>query len=175
MKQREQIVQKFSTFLSFGDRGSTCQSMWQADPQLERHMKSLVQSDPEAKEEFWARYFLKQLRDGYQTESSTKIGDPGNRDTNSQALNISIINTSRHLSAYLQEACLWAAHKSYQKFSFLRHKYPLEEYFQIASSIANQPARLLKSYNLEHPRSNIEGYAKIAIWRFVRDKIYQQI
>jgi hypothetical protein len=175
MKKREDIVQRFSTFLSLCDRHLTQQSIWQADLHLERQMKRLVQSDPEAKEEYWARHFLKMLRE---------CGEEGNwgvRDrsyslpvTNFQVLDISTLKTSRHLSAYLQEACLWAANKSYQKFSFIRHKYPLEEYFQIASSIANLPAKLLKSYNLEHPHSNIEGYAKTAIWRLVRDKIYQQ-
>ena len=161
MKKREDIVQKFSTFLSLCDR----QSIWQADPHLERQMKHLVQSDPDAKEEYWARHFLKMLRDLPQEEKMSR--------TIPLTLT-STLKTSKLLSAYLQEACLWAAHKSYQKFSFIRHKYPLEEYFQIASSIANQPDKLLKSYNLEHPRSKIEGYAKTAIWRFVRDKIYQQ-
>lgn len=162
MKKREDIVQKFSTFLSLCDR----QSSWQADPHLERQMKSLVQSDPDAKEEYWARHFLKMLRELPQEERVCDRPLPFPLT--------STLKTSKHLSAYLQEACLWAAHKSYQKFSFIRHKYPLEEYFQIASSIANMPDKLLKSYNLEHPRSNIEGYAKTAIWRFVRDKIYQQ-
>lgn len=81
---------------------------------------------------------------------------------------------ARHLSAYLQEACLWASQKNYQKFKFLRHKYPLEEYFQIANSAANPPAKLFKNFNLEHPQTNIEGYAKTALVRFVSNTIYRQ-
>ncbi|MFZ1027265.1 MAG: hypothetical protein WAN66_13725 [Limnoraphis robusta] len=165
MNKRD-IVQKFSTFLSFGDRQFT----WQADPQLEQQMKRLVESDPEAKEEFWARCFLKTLREVSPPESSKEA----EAIACSQTLEISTFITARHLSAYLQEACLWAAQKSYHKYKLLRHKYPLEEYFQIASSFANLPAKLFKNFNLEQPESNIIAYAKTAIFRFIRDKIYQQ-
>ncbi|MFY7806754.1 MAG: hypothetical protein ACOVQ7_25350 [Limnoraphis robusta] len=116
MNKRD-IVQKFSTFLSFGDRQFT----WQADPQLEQQMKRLVQSDPEAKEEFWARCFLKTLREVSPPESSKEASALAC----SQTLEISTLITARHLSAYLQEACLWAAQKSYHKYKFIRHKYPL--------------------------------------------------
>ncbi|MFB2876328.1 hypothetical protein [Floridanema aerugineum] len=187
MKKREDIVQKFSTFLSFGDYNSRGKSFWQADPQLERQIKRLTQSDPGAKEEFWAKYFLKTLREVSQTESSRAasisslrfsvtplpLPSPSETVTSPQTLKIPPLITARHLSAYLQEACLWAAQKSHLKYQFLRYKYPIEEYFQIASSFANLPDKLLKSFNLDHPRSNIEGYAKIAIFRFIRDKIYQ--
>ena len=84
------------------------------------------------------------------------------------------IKIEKHLSAYLQETCIWAAQKTQQKFKFLRHKYPIEEYFQIACSFANLPAKLFKNFNLDHPHSNLEGYAKTAILRLIRDKIYQQ-
>ncbi|SKB13854.1 conserved hypothetical protein [Planktothrix sp. PCC 11201] len=187
MNKRENIVQKFSTFLSFGDMHSGTlrdrQSLWQADAQLERQMKRLMQSDPEAKAEFWARSFLKILKnlsqDGCQefnNFSKEKLCAHGNSIpvTCSTTLEISPAITARHLSAYLQEACLWAAQKSYRKYKFLRYKYPLEEYFQIASSFAHQPVKLLKSFNLDHPRSNIEGYAKTVLFRLIRDQIYQQ-
>jgi hypothetical protein len=163
MKKREDMVQKFSTFLSFGDYNSSQKTTWQADLQLERHMKSLVDSDPEAKEEFWTRYFLKSLREVLPQESSQPM-----------QFTSATLKIERHLSAYLQEACIWAAQKNYQKFNFLRHKYPIQEYFQIACSFANLPAKLFKSFNLDHPHSNLEGYAKTAILRFIRDKIYQQ-
>ncbi|MEB3280587.1 MAG: hypothetical protein VKK42_16865 [Lyngbya sp.] len=181
MNKREHIVQKFSTFLSFGDHR---QFTWQADPQLEQQMKRLVQSDPEAKEEFWARYFLKRLREVSPPETDTETEYLGiykeNRHTCSpvitcdKTLEISTLIATRHLSAYLQEACLWAAQKSYHKYTFLRHKYPLEEYLQIASSFANFPGKLLNNFDLERSQSQIITYAKTAIFRFVRDKIYRQ-
>lgn len=174
MNKRDDIVQKFSTFLSFGDH----KALWQADPSLERAMKRLVISDPEAKAEFWARYFLKLLRNLSQdrceefsefteVKRCTQAGS-------SRTLENSTLITARHLSAYLQEACLWAAQKSFFKYKYLRHKYPLEDYFQLASSFGNSPSKLLKSFNLDHPRSNLEGYAKTALFRLIRDQLYQQ-
>ncbi|VXD17551.1 conserved hypothetical protein [Planktothrix serta PCC 8927] len=179
MNKREDIVQKFSTFLSFGDR----KAIWQADLQLERRIKYLVASDPEAKAEFWARYFLKILKDISQEGceeftdfDNTKLSTHANSitATRSQTLEIPSLITARHLSAYLQEACLWAAQKSYLKYKLIRYKYPLEEYFQMASSFTHLPAKLLKSFNLDHPRSNIEGYAKTVLFRLIRDQLYQQ-
>ncbi|HAZ50108.1 MAG TPA: hypothetical protein DDW76_04680 [Cyanobacteria bacterium UBA11369] len=163
MKKREDIVQKFSTFLRFVDYKGGQKTTWQADPQLERHMKSLVESDPEAKEEFWTRHFLKSLRELFPQES-----------THSMQFSTTTSKIEKHLSAYLQEACIWAAQKTHQKYNFLRHKYAIEEYFQIACSFANLPAKLFKSFNLDRPNSNLEAYAKTAILRFIRDKIYQQ-
>ncbi|MFM6454895.1 MAG: hypothetical protein ACKPH7_24180, partial [Planktothrix sp.] len=179
MNKRDNIIQKFSTFLGFGDR----KAIWQADPQLERRMKSLVESDPEAKAEFWAKYFLKMFRDLSQ-EGCPKFTDFDNTKlytytdsitaTHSKALEIPSLIIARHLSAYLQEACLWAAQKSYLKYKLIRYKYPLEEYFQIASSFTHLPAKLFKSFNLDHPRSNIEGYARTVLFRLIRDQLYQQ-
>lgn len=179
MNKRDDIVQKFSTFLSFGDS----KAIWQADPQLERRMKYLVESDPEAKAEFWARYFLKMFRnlsqEGCQEFTdfdTTKLSTHADfiTATHSKALEIPSLIIARHLSAYLQEACLWAAQKSYLKYKLIRYKYPLEEYFQMASSFTHLPAKLLKSFNLDHPRSNLEGYAKTVLFRLIRDQLYQQ-
>ena len=123
MKKREDIVQKFSTFLKFGDIPSGTvrerKSLWQTDLRLERQMKRLVQSDVEAKAEFWAKYFLKTLRELSQAENSIDAGELAScakgdgTIASPQTLEISILIPSRHLSAYLQEACFWAAQKSY--------------------------------------------------------------
>lgn len=178
MKKREDIVQKFSTFLSFGDSNSRLKTTWQVDFELERQMKRLTQSAPEAKAEFWARYFLKTLR-GVDNEGDTVIRRPGELKEElfvslPQEIAVSSSKAGRHLSAYLQEACLWAAQKSYQNFIFLRHKYPLEEYFQIANSITNPPTKLLRTFDFNHPKTNLEGYARTAILRFIGNNIYQQ-
>lgn len=177
MKKRENIVEKFSTFLKFGDR----KSIWQADLRLKRHIEQLIEFDPLAKQEFWARFFLKRIRElspEGSTESgvsaSAQSGDNFRTVNNLKPLDIPSAIVARHLSAYLQEACLWAAQKSYLKYKTIRYKYPVEEYFQIGSVFANLPAKLLKSFNLEYPDSNLEGYAKTAIFRAIRDRIYQQ-
>lgn len=177
MKKREDIVEKFSTFLNFGNANLVTNAIWQTDPELERYMKHLVKSEPEGNKEFWARYFLTMLREVSHSQSKEAENKKYTRtqiqvNTSKSSVQSSSI-AERHLSAYLQEACLWASQKSYQRFKFLRHKYPLEEYFQIANSAANPPAKLLKNFDFEHAQTNIEGYAKTALVRFVSNTIYR--
>ncbi len=52
MKKREDIVEKFSTFLSFGNANIARNLIWHTDPELERYIKHLVKSEPEASKEF---------------------------------------------------------------------------------------------------------------------------
>ncbi|MFB2770970.1 sigma-70 family RNA polymerase sigma factor [Pelatocladus sp. BLCC-F211] len=182
MKKREDIIEKFSTFLSFGNPGSDGNPIWRTDPELERCMKSLVESEIGANEEFWAQYFLKLIREK-STQEDTEIQGQGGQGGQGETRNFSAssrhrISTSsfiagRHLSAYLQEACLWASQKSYQRFKYLQHRYPLEEFFQIANAAANPASKLLKNFNFEYPLTNIEGYAKTAIIRLISNTIYQ--
>jgi hypothetical protein len=179
MKKREDIVEKFSTFLSFGNANIPRNLIWHTDPELERYIKHLVKSEPEANKEFWARYFLKILTEVSHSQSREAENKKDTQTliqtaTGKFSVSPSSLIAGRHLSAYLQEACLWASQKNYQKFKFLRHKYSLEEYFQIANSAANPPAKLFQNFNFEHPQSNIEGYAKTALLRFVSNTIYRQ-
>jgi len=173
MKKREDIVEKFSTFLSFGNANIARNLIWHTDRELERYIKHLVKSEPEGSKEFWAGYFLKILR-STEVENKKDTRTPIQQVPTGKSSVPSSSIAERHLSAYLQEACLWASQKNYQRFKFLRHKYPLEEYFQIANSAANPPGKLLKNFNFEHPQTNIEGYAKTALLRFVSDTIYRQ-
>ncbi|MCP6761368.1 MAG: sigma-70 family RNA polymerase sigma factor [Fischerella sp. CENA71] len=193
MKKREDIIEKFSTFLSFGNPGSDGNPIWRTDPELERCMRILVESEIGANEEFWAQYFLKLIREkstqedtetqeqggqgghGRQGDTGNFTASPRHRVTASSSVPLSTSSflAGRHLSAYLQEACLWASQKSYQRFKYLQHKYPLEEFFQIANAAANPASKLLKNFNFEHPLTNIEGYAKTAIIRLISNTIYQ--
>ncbi|WP_138499706.1 sigma-70 family RNA polymerase sigma factor [Nostoc sp. PA-18-2419] len=168
MKQRQSIIQQFSTFLSFKSSNNNFNFIWQIDVKLERNISSLVQSEPDAKKEYWARYFLKNIRDISQ-ESLLRV----NSETDKK-LSVSSLTIERHLCAYLQEACLWAARKSFQRFKFIQHKYSLQEYFQIANSAIYPPTKLLKNFNFDYVQTNIEGYAKTAIIRFISNTIYQK-
>lgn len=166
MNKRENIIQKFSTFLSFGDKNSGKFLLWQADPRLERQMQGIAKTNLDAQADFWARYFLKIAKGIYPI--SDTVGE------NTSQFVFSSVMAGKHLSAYLQEACLWTAQKLYRKLTFLRHKYSIEEYFQIGNSVANPPAKILGSFNFEYPQANIEGYAKTIIIRAVKNQIYQQ-
>ncbi|MEH1899364.1 MAG: sigma-70 family RNA polymerase sigma factor [Nostoc sp.] len=179
MKKREGIIQQFSSFLSLRDDYRNFNFVWQVDVDLERDISSLTQLEPDAKEEYWARYFLKILREVSQEEllkicSKTEDKQKLRVSTSAEEVSKSSSRAEKHLSAYLQEACLWAARKSYQRFKFIQHKYPLEEYFQIANFAIFPPAKLLKNFNLNYSQSNIEGYAKTYIIRFISNTIYQK-
>ncbi|MEC4884547.1 MAG: sigma-70 family RNA polymerase sigma factor [Scytonema sp. PMC 1070.18] len=211
MKKREDIIQKFSTFLSFSDYNSYRNPIWQADSQLERRIKFLTELAPEFREEAWARLFLKIIKKPPQSQSSNISQNEDNWETREEnelfsnlrfsessidishlslqlttfstayqtlqsnlSSSLSPVTAERHLSAYLQEACLWAAQKRYQKFKFIRYKYSIEEYFQMANAAVCQPAKLLKSFDFFHPRTNLEGYARTALLRFISNTIYNQ-
>ncbi|NJM74010.1 MAG: sigma-70 family RNA polymerase sigma factor [Scytonema sp. RU_4_4] len=98
-------------------------------------------------------------------EANTRLVPVGVTASSSMARN--------HLSAYLQEACFWAAQKTYQRFKLLQYKYSIEEYFQIANSGVNPPEKIFKSFDFEYSHTNIEGYAKTAIFRFINNTIYR--
>jgi hypothetical protein len=172
MKRREDIVQKFSTFLNFTTANSITSAFWQVDVELERHMKMIRGSDPEAKEEFWARHFLKISLQASQLENKSLGGDFSAKNNESE-ISVHNLKAKRHLSAYLQESCLWAAYKAYQRFNFIRYKYPLEECFQIACLAVNPPSKFLKNFNSSY-QSSINSYARIGILRFVQNTICSQ-
>lgn len=161
VKQRDDTVQKFSTFLMFEGVNKRLSLTWQTDLQLERHMRRLIQNEQEVRAEYWAHYFLKIVKVNQTVQQASLSPE-------------SFVKARGHLSSYLQEACLWAAHKSFQRFAFIRHKYPLSELFQIANLAVNPPEKLFKSFDVEHPQANLNAYAKTAILRFTGNLIYAQ-
>lgn len=175
MKKREDIIQKFSTFLNFTQANSITSVLWLVDVELERDIKKIKQSDPEAKEEFWAIHFLKScLRTSRVQENESLASNFHSKNGKSVNLSVDDGKAERYLSAYLQEPCLWAAYKVHKKFNYIRYKYPLEECFQIACMGANPPSYLLKSFNLNYSFSSISNYAKTALIHFIQNTIYHQ-
>ncbi|MEH2406998.1 hypothetical protein [Nostoc sp.] len=63
MKERESIIQQFSTFISLINDNKNFNFIWKIDIHLERNISLLVQSEPDANEEYWARHFLKIIRE----------------------------------------------------------------------------------------------------------------
>ena len=188
MKKRQSTVQKFSTFLSFLDFRKSLIHTWITEPELERNIKQQVQTHPEITAELWALYFLRFLQSRSQEEE--KSGGMGERKNNRQVVDtLSSIHypvitqpcsSSHHLkvgnylSAYLQEACYWAAQKLQKQFKSIQYKYSLEDLFQIGNLFVNQPAKLFRSFKLEYQNSSLEGYAKTAVYRFIGNTIYTQ-
>lgn len=169
MKRREDIVQKFSTFLNLTTVNNISSGLWQVDVELEKNIKIIRRSDPEAKEEFWARHFLKISLQASQVENKSLGGDFPAKNNESE-ISLYNLRAERHLSAYLQESCLWAAYKAYQRFNFIRYKYPLEECFQIACLGVNPPSKFLKNFDLSY-QSSISSYVRTGILRYIQNTI----
>ncbi len=165
MEKRKNLVNKFSSFLYLRDDNHQTKLSWKIDYELENNMKLKVERDPDAKEFFWAQYFLKVLLVKYQFNNQNRLN---------LNLGCSVILAQRHLLAYLQEACVKAAKDIHYEMKYIKHKYSLEEYFQMANVAASSPVKLFKKFNFERDNINIEAYAITAFKRFVRNEIYQQ-
>jgi hypothetical protein len=175
MEKRLSIVNKFSSFLSFSSENPQSKLSWKTDLELENNMKLKVNSDPEAKETFWAQYFLRTLLilSELITMSPKATEDKLSENQAKLNKNSNFTRAERHLSAYLQEACLQAAKDMHREFKYIQHKYSLEEYFQIANIAATTPSQMFKSFDLERNKINIQAYSITTFKRFIRNHIYQ--
>lgn len=146
MDENLDIVFLFSRLiLGFRESGGRTIPIWRSDPKLQQNMQRLVELDRDATEEFWARYFLRVLREELEAESC------GGQDY-----------AKGHLFAYLQRLCYFVALKLNRKHSgvdFLRQLYTYQDYFQIANSFASDPAKLLKNFKFDLPYT-VQAYAK---------------
>ncbi len=120
MQARQQIIAAFSTFIQFtGDRFH----QWLVEPKLRRSMQHCLEQSRQTgmadlSEQFWVLYWHRRWQ----------------ADSNYLA--------TGHLSAYLQEACYWAAQRTISRLP--NTQYGLSDCFQTA--IANLPI-VLKGYN----------------------------
>ncbi len=160
MKKRINIVQSFSTFLSFSASFQKLTCQWVVETKLERNIQKKLQMYPGQAPEFWVRHFLEVIQD---------LSHNATRDASE---NKQKLVAQEHLSAYLQEACYWAAYQIHNKFSSINCKYSLEDLFQIGSLFVSVPGKL-KNFNVKYQYS-LENYAKVAIFRFIKNEIYSQ-
>ena len=140
MRSRTEILAIFSTFIKFtGDRFDT----WISDPRLARSMRQLLQqSGIERSEKFWVLHWYR-LRQQHP-------------------------HANRHLWAYLQEPCYWAAHRISRRFPMVQ--YSVADGFQTA--IANVD-RILNKYDPDYG-SDLKAYARRAFGNCIRDQLRQQ-
>lgn len=164
MEKRGNIIKKFSSFVSFTGDNHQIKLNWQVDLELENSMKLKVAADPDAKESFWVQYFIKVLLVQSQPDGKNLV------KFNSEC----IPTAKKHFSAYLQEACFKAAKDIHHELKYIKHKYSLEECFQIANLAASSPGKIFKTFNLERNKINVDAYAITAFKRFIRNQIYHQ-
>lgn len=165
VKKRNNLVDKFSSFICFTANNSQIQLSWKQDVWLEKKMTLKLKADPEAKESFWAQYFLKTLLAQEQSD---------NQDVSQFNPDCCGCSAKKHFSAYLQEACFKAAKDIHYEFKYIKHKYSLEEFFQIANIAANSPNKFFNNFNFERNQINVEAYAITAFKRFIRNQIYRE-
>lgn len=142
MRPRQGIIQVFSTFLQFeADRFSA----WATEPRLRRSMQVNLARLPqmESKEEFWVLYWYKLWQ----------------KEPDSSAVS--------HLTAYLQEVCYWAAHKTNASFS--SSQYTLSDCFMLALARVD---KVLKGFNPQLG-SSFKNYASVIFSSVLKDILRQ--
>lgn len=152
MRPRTGILEIFSTFLQFeADRPS----QWATDTRLRRNMQRCLEQSkqPEVSVHFWALYWYKLWTPA---QSSAARPTPANQ------------LAEAHLSAHLQEACYWAAHRNKTQFSTAQ--YTLSDCFQVA---IGQVSKILKGFNPQQGFS-LETYAGAIFTGAIRETLRQQ-
>lgn len=145
MRSRQDIIEQFSSFLQLeGDRFHN----WAIDPQLRRSMQTCLNSAlddaPQVQSDrFWALYWHKLW-----TQSHPQA--------------------QAHLSAYAQEPCYWAAHKTVSGFASAQ--YTLADCFQMAIV---QLEKILKGFDNAQGFS-FKNYASATFASLIRERLRQR-
>ena len=143
MHSRQGIIELFSTFLEFE---ADCFKGWTSDPILRRSMHICLDRLPqfEASEKIWTLYWYKLWQ----------------AHPNGLA--------ERHLIAYLQEPCYWAANKTAKYCT--NPQYQLSDYCQMANA---EISKVLEGFKPEQ-NSNLNTYARIVLPNLLRDRLRQR-
>ncbi len=170
MRDYQELINRFSLIIHIRQSSP----VYQSDPKLKKIMEYLVESDPEARVEDWARYFLAALIDTSKLQLLFIFNAK-----NSATFHFIIFRffCQRLLFAYLQPTCLQAAqiiNNQFQGYPNIHLHYPLEDCFIIASEFAHKSAKLLKNFNFQ-PNSKIHAYALNALRRIIKNQIADQI
>jgi RNA polymerase sigma factor (sigma-70 family) len=147
MRPRQSIIEIFSTFVQFEAEQF---SRWVTDLRLRRSMeKCFAQGSPTDKSEnFWGLYWYKVWQ--------------------SQPDPIAETRSRSHLTAYLQEACYWAAQKAMSNFP--KTQYTVSDCFQIA--IAGME-KVLGGFNPDRG-FNLKNYASVIFANVIRENLRQR-
>ncbi|WP_166482435.1 sigma-70 family RNA polymerase sigma factor [Scytonema sp. UIC 10036] len=145
MRQRNTIIEMFSTFLSVKDDRGCC-TEWQVDQKLKRNMKNEPEPGLDASEQDWIKHWLDALQNP------------------SKPLAI------MHLLAYSHEPCYWAVKKLHPHFA--RRDLTWRDCFQIATEVVNtNPGRIFKNY--DRTQSSPKAYTQMRIESKVKEFLLQ--
>jgi hypothetical protein len=173
----EQIIARFSTFIYLKDAqdGKRSVLVQQVNPTLRNLAIALIEDNPYATENDWARYFLKGLIEAPKTYQFL-LKDRGNLSS-IVALTILTTVSYQFMFSYLQLICFYCARQISDRFQSsgnLKAHYSLEDCFGIACEAALNPSKLLKQFNF-NADFPIHGYARKAIDNFLQNQIVKDL
>ena len=158
MPSRRSLVEQFSTFLQFeGDRPRP----WLTDPRLRRSMEQRLAplSQTEQRDEnFWALFWHQQ----WLKHRPDLASPPSTRPSPIQQL------PQNHLTAFVQDGCYWAAHKTVTRFKNL--PYGLADCFQLAIA---QFSKILRGFDPAYG-SDFATYANATFASLIRETLRQR-
>lgn len=160
--ERKNEEKMFSTFLQLkwgNNHFVDPDEPWKSDRKLQQNARIIIQSTPMANERTLAENWMREYH-------------------NDITLNISLENPPDsmarwHLAAYFEESCFWVAHKLAQKRAGKSsYFYLLQEYFQIARSIAAQPENILQGYNSNYSNSlkSVKNWGQLKLTTAILEK-----
>ena len=132
MLPRQNLIEIFSSFIEFrADR----YARWVIAPELRRNMENHCRllSEPQSSQSFWSLYWFSRWQNQPQSLARS------------------------HLSAYLQDACYWAAQKAARVLSHT--PYRLSDCFQLANAEID---KVLAGYDPTRGAS-LNSYARLAL------------
>jgi RNA polymerase sigma factor (sigma-70 family) len=134
--KRKHLVEQFSTFLEVDDRNDYLDSRWQSSARLCNNIRKAIATDPNAKEEYWAKHWLTQILQN--SKDSLARG---------------------HLAAYLEEVC----YITIIKITPILSVYNLRKVdcFLIAREAAVKVEKVFKTYDFK--TSGVKTYAEYRI------------
>ena len=177
MHDSEQIVKRFSmrTYLKDRQGRTGIAPVCESNRLLKSIMEELVESDPDAPQEDWARYFLKSLIEAAKNYQIFSLSDTSISVAEAYLIYLKI--STELLFNYLQPVCWKAAlkiHDNFKASSNINLHYPVEECFIIASVASYLPTKIFKRFDFK-PHSSLDAYALNALKRIIRNQIAKEL
>ena len=150
MRKRKDICEMFSTILKVDDSKSYVGSSWEFDPRLVRNMSKKIEEEPNAHQEFWAKYWLKEA-----------LKNPQNQLARG------------HLSAYLEEVCYSVTSHIFQQIPNIYLSQV--DCFLIARATAANPAKIFKKgkeKKYDFISSSVKTYAYLPLRTAILDQVH---
>lgn len=177
MMVSEDLSQQFAIYLSLKERsrGSGVIPQPVVDRTLNSFVEKLIEIDPQANKEDWARCFLKSLLQGQQMAQWLWI----TRDCAQKIIIYSgyLFVCQNSLFCYLQPSC-WKAAKTVsnrlQQSQNSALHYPVEECYLVACELTSNPATLLKRFDFTST-TPLQTYAKSVLQHAVKYRIAKEL